>query len=565
MTLLLFNSLNWGFLQAQGLQKQFNLSAYNPRADGISDDTRAFVKMFTDVSNSKGGTVTIPAGEYYLEGNVPVPISSNTTVFAYGATFNFPTHLGDRALAVMFEGEDVSDFSWFGGTFKGFCFDPGVKNNTWEPNSNSRAIVIHTSENGKTGNLSFRDIQSSRVAGSVINVNGYVKGITSDSVNFATNVSIENCTLIQSGKFMWDYGFLWQIIVFKEYGQDTLAMAYKYFDTTLIHKNMRMVDGDSRIALDNTKSSSGPDTRISVGQDICFYNDKLPVNIVLGKRYYVVGATSKYIQVSDSIGGRPIQFRGAGGPNVHIINEVRKAFFQYAPIGQGPGKGCIDLVGCKNTTISGCRISALGDAMHVQRSHNNVFANNHIMGARMGAFFLAEYCKNSTITGNTVDGTNGSRTVSIERSNEDVTVTGNIFKNGGRGSWINQPRNIIMQGNLFINNTTKAEKNSATGRRDFKTGGWQSFPEIYFTTYQKGAKYGPVILRDNIFVTSPDAAAAVQFEKNGVDVHVDGNVFKGSTGVIMMDEEDTSITIGNNQGAVIKKGREYSGSLFKNE
>lgn len=30
---------------------------------------------------------------------------------------------------------------------------------------------------------------------------------------FARHVTLENCTLERSGKFMWDYGYLWQITV----------------------------------------------------------------------------------------------------------------------------------------------------------------------------------------------------------------------------------------------------------------------------------------------------------------------------------------------------------------
>ncbi len=51
--------------------------------------------------------------------------------------------------------------------------------------------------------------------------------------------------------------------------------------------------------------------------------------------------------------------------------------------------------------------------MHLQKCDGVVFSNNQITGSRMGAFFLAEFCKNATITGNTVDGTNGSRVISV--------------------------------------------------------------------------------------------------------------------------------------------------------
>ncbi len=137
---------------------------------------------------------------------------------------------------------------------------------------------------------------------------------------------------------------------------------------------------------------------------------------------------------------------------------------------EGPGKGSIDLAGCKNKSVTGCKLSSLGDAMHIHSSHNNTFSNNHITRSRMRAFFLSEFCKNSTITGNTVDGTNGSRIMTIEKSNEDVVVIGNTFRNGGRGSWINQPKNLIITNNISINNTTKGEQDPWRRRRDYKTG-----------------------------------------------------------------------------------------------
>ncbi|OYW30560.1 MAG: hypothetical protein B7Z47_03475, partial [Chthoniobacter sp. 12-60-6] len=34
---------------------------------------------------AKGGVVTIPAGDYHLDGIKPLPLASNMTVFAHGA------------------------------------------------------------------------------------------------------------------------------------------------------------------------------------------------------------------------------------------------------------------------------------------------------------------------------------------------------------------------------------------------------------------------------------------------------------------------------------------------
>jgi hypothetical protein len=547
----------------------FNLSQFKPNANGKSDDAPAFQKLFEAVSKVGGGTVTIPAGEYYVSGLSSINIPSNTTVFAYGANFHLPKTLGDQARIVVFKGENMTNFTWFGGHFEGYCFDHRNPPNTWEPNVNTRIFVISTSESGKTDHILFRDVSSNKVAGAIVNIEGFKKVHDLPTVeNFATNVSVENCTFIDSGKFMWDYGLLWQIIVFsEEYTPSDLAMAKKYFRNDLIRSNLKMNDGDDKILFDNKLNPISISNSNLPKDAVCFFGDKLPENIVKGKQYFIVTSTAQFIQISEQPKGEPITFKGSSSATqTNLIYNLQDAFYVlYAPIGSGPGKGCIDLVACKNTRITGCKISALGDAMHIHSCHNNIFSNNQIIGARMGAFFLAEYSKNSSIIGNTVNGTNGSRIMSIERSNEDVTVIGNTFRNGGRGSWINQPKNLIMQGNIFINNTTKCDPGPWIGRKTFKTGTWESYSEIYFTTYQKGGKYGPVILKDNIFETGPGAAAAIQFEKNGEDVLVEGNFFKGNTGVINLDADDKTITIGKNFGAKVMESKDGGKSKYRNE
>ena len=559
-----------GNVMSQSASKtSFNLSQFKPNANGKSDDAPAFQKLFEAVSKVGGGTVTIPAGEYYVSGLSSISLPSNSTVFAYGANFHLPKTLGDQARIVVFKGENIKNFTWFGGHFEGYCFDHRNPPNTWEPNVNTRIFVISTSESGKTDHILFRDVSSNKVAGAIVNIEGFKKVHDLPTVeNFATNVSVENCTFIDSGKFMWDYGLLWQIIVFsEEYTPSDLAMAKKYFRNDLIRSNLKMNDGDDKILFDNKLNPISISNSNLPKDAVCFFGDKLPENIIKGKQYFIVTSTAQYIQVSDQPKGEPITFKGSSSATqTNLIYNLQDAFYVlYAPIGSGPGKGCIDLVACKNTRITGCKISALGDAMHIHSCHNNIFSNNQILGARMGAFFLAEYSKNSSIIGNTVNGTNGSRIMSIERSNEDVTVIGNTFRNGGRGSWINQPKNLIMQGNIFINNTTKCDPGPWIGRKTFKTGTWESYSEIYFTTYQKGGKYGPVILKDNIFETGPGAAAAIQFEKNGEDVLVEGNFFKGNTGVINLDADDKTITIGRNFGAKVMESKDGGKSKYRNE
>jgi hypothetical protein len=192
--------------------------------------------------------------------------------------------------------------------------------------------------------------------------------------------------------------------------------------------------------------------------------------------------------------------------------------------------------------------------MHIQRCRNIVFADNHIIGSRMGAFFLAEFCQNATITGNLVDGTNGSRVISVEKSCEDVTITGNTFRNGGRGSWINQPKNFILANNVFVNNTTKGEDDLRRGRRSYETGEPRRFPELYFTLHEEGGSYGPVIVRDNVFQLGDSAPdKAVTFAPNGRDLQMSGNTFPGRAITICVDPSCEAVAIRDNPGAELKR------------
>lgn len=519
-----------------------------------ADDTAKIAELFAPAADH-GGTVTIPPGDYALDGVQPIRLASHTTVLAYGARFHLPDELGDKARVVLFSGENVSDFRWFGGHFAGHVFDPAHEENPWEPNVNTRAILITTTADGETRDLTFRDITSDDLAGAAISVSGAErKGSDREIETYATNVTVENCTLERTGKFMWDYGLLWQIIVWPEdYSGQEQAMASAYFRNDLLRDGLTMPDGESHVGFENAVDPIGVSHDDDPQFAVCFFGEELPRNIVRGRQYFVVQSGQDGIEVADEPAGEPIKFEGAGR-GVRMIRNLHAAFHGlYSPIDAGPGKGAMDLVGCENVTVRGCRFSALGDTMHIQKSRGVVFSENHITGSRMGAFFLAEYCQNATITGNTIDGTNGSRVMSVERSCEDVTITGNTFRNGGRGSWINQPRNFVMTGNVFIDNTTKNEHDPHRGRRTFVTGGYEQNPELYFTIYERDGTYGPVIVKDNVFVTGAECGSpAVTFAPGGKQLLFKDNVFHGKRAVIQADPSCAEVNIRDNPGATLK-------------
>ena len=508
-----------------------------------SDDSATLAALL-----AKGGVVTIPAGDYHLDGTKPLPLASNMTVFAHGARFILPEALPDKARVVLFAGEDIAHFTWHGGEFVGHVFEPAQKENLWEPNANTKGVEITTTKEGGTHDILFREVKSNGIAGAVIGVHGLVgKTIESDVKAHAERVAVESCTLLRSGKFMWDYGYLWQIMTFPEsYEPWEVERVRKYFRTDLMRE---VTFSGDLVKFDNTNRPLVVSETDEPKQALTFMGANLPDSLVRGLQYFVVESTPEYIKIADQPKGAPIRFEDDRSGSL-AFNLSGTYLGAYAPTGGGPGKGAFDIVGAKDVRVTGCQLSAIGDTMHIQRSRNVIFANNHILGSRMGAFFLAEYCQNATITGNIVDGTNGSRVISVEKSCTDVTMTGNTFRNGGRGAWINQPVNFVMTGNVFVNNTTKNEPDMRRGRISYRTAKPGEFPELYFTIYEPTATYGPIIVRDNIFILGDSAPSeAVTFAPNGHDLQFSGNTFQSKAATIVVDPSCKNALIEHNQGA----------------
>lgn len=501
---------------------------------------------------ASGGLVTIPPGDYRLDGAKPLPIPSHTTVSAHGARFHLPATLPEGARIVLFAGEDVTHFTWQGGEFLGQVFDPARRENTWEPNANTRVFEINTATEGGTRDILFRDVRSDGIAGAVIGVHGRSRPGSESAVEaWAERITLENCTLLRSGKFMWDYGYLWQILTWPEaYEPWEVERARRYFRMDLT-RPAAMADGDDRVVLDHRTPPIPVSQTAEPAGALTFLGAKLPGNLIRGRQYFVVDSGADFLQISDRPGGKPIRFAGSAGADTLVAHNVFATYLAaYAPTGGGPGKGAFDITGARSVRVTGCRLSALGDTMHIQRCQDILFAHNHILGSRMGAFFLAEYCRNATITGNLVDGTNGSRVVSVEKSCTDVTMTGNTFRNGGRGAWINQPVNFVLVGNVFVNNTTKNEPDLRRGRRAYQTGEPGAFPELYFTLHEEGGTYGPVIVRDNVFQLGDAAPTeAVTFAPNGHDLSMTGNVFQTKAATIVVDPSCRRARVEDNIGA----------------
>ncbi len=513
----------------------------------VADDRQRLESLFANAG--RGETIVIPPGEYQLDGTNAIALRSGTRVSAYGARFVMPARLANGARLVLFQGTDLTDFEWLGGSFHGNVFDPAVADNGWEPNVNTRCILVTTTRGGHTGNLRFRDIRSDGVAGAVVTVLGANKaGSNSEVDTYATNVTLENCDLLRSGKFMWDYGYLWQITVWpEEHSERERAMAQKYFPRQYEHALIKMQAGSNQVEFDNAKGLSVEEQNRQGG--VLFYGDTLPSNIVRGKRYFLLDSQPQYVRIAESLDGKPITFASSAGANPKMMSDLFRAYWAlYAPEGSGPGKGAFDFVACKDVVVRGNRLSALGDTMHIQKSTNVIFSENQILGSRMGAFFIAEFCSNVSIVGNTIDGTNGSRVMSVEKSTKDITIVGNTFRGGGRGSWINQPTNFILANNIFENNTTKCEHDPQRGRKSFETGDYSEFAELYFTTHEPGGTYSNVIIQNNVFTSGPFAKNAISFDAGGSDIQVFNNIFRGPKTDIEVAAECRQVEIRSNIG-----------------
>ncbi len=492
------------------------LSDFGAKGDGKTNCAEALKNCFEKAATVSDPIVVIEEGTYLVDSNKAIELCSNLSVEAKGAKFLLPENLCDCHKRVMFEGVNIKNFTWNGGCFEGYVYDPEAKDNCWGPADYTGIISIKTLDGGKCANISFKDISSKNVAGAVIHVEGADK-------SFAKSVDIRDCCFENTGKFMWDYGYLWQRVVFaSEYSEQSVDNAMKYIPKQHISSPLSLCDG-------KIVAESMPKALAEERDAVTFFGKEMPSGIKRGKQYFVLnkGAENGLV-IGETESSEPIVLESMP-EGTRLFRNMFFIFHDlYYPMGCGAAeKGSVDVVRCCDVTMTGCRISANGDSMHIGICHNVIFSQNQITGARMGALYIGAACKNVTVTGNTVNGTNGSRTVSVECASEDVVITGNAFFGGGRGCWINQPKNIIISANTFIRNTNKCNPDLQSGRICQATGEFEKYPELYFTTCQQGADYGPVVVSSNTFETGDGASAAIAFNPNGHDIVLEGNIIRG--------------------------------------
>ncbi len=518
---------------------EFRLSSFGCPVCG-EDATEIFLACFRAAASCPHPTVIIDSGEYTLSGNTPIPLSSGMTVLAEGAVFRYPRAPLADGEHMLFYGEDVCDLTFRGGRFRGHVYDPLRDDNVWQPHTSAGGIFIRRTPSGEVKNIFISHITAEGLSAPAV----YVGGCRAPSGEplYAEQIDLRDCNLILCGRFMWDYGYLWQRITFAEqYSAEEVAAAYRFMPSDLISSEISLRDGalyaDVMPKMDEGERDS-----------VTFFGSEMPKGIVRGKRYFVCNKGAENgLLIAEDEGGTPLSLT-VFPKGVRLFRNLYRAYHDlFAPIGNPSHlKGAFDLTLCRHATVSGCRVSAAGDSMHILECENVVFANNQIIGSRMGAFYIGFFCNNVTVTGNTVYGTNGSRVLSIERSTKNVTVTGNTFMGGGRGLWINQPENLIISDNIMTDNTQKCTPDIAIGRLCHTTGDFEEYPEIYITRWQEGARWGNVIIRSNIIRAGERAEAVFSFHPGGHDILVlDNMVIGGSRNIHVADGCEMPVFRGN--------------------
>ncbi|MCQ2386684.1 MAG: hypothetical protein MJ078_08490, partial [Clostridia bacterium] len=98
-------------------------------ATSESNAFEAFCRCFTEAAAYERTCIRIEPGEYLIDAAESIPLSSGMTVEAEGAVFCFPVSLGNNPVRHLFFGKNVRDFTFRGGHFKGYVFDPDREDN----------------------------------------------------------------------------------------------------------------------------------------------------------------------------------------------------------------------------------------------------------------------------------------------------------------------------------------------------------------------------------------------------------------------------------------------------
>ena len=269
--------------------------------DFLKDDIEsAFRECFA--AAQKAGTpvkIVIAPGEYTFAPQTPIGLFSGLTVEAEGARFIWQQHWTGPVHRIMFYGENICNFTWDGGRFEGYVYDVPPAVSTWAPECCARCIVIETTPGGKTENLCFRNIEGENCSGSVVSVYG---AMWHPEKTRARNIEVCSCRFKRCGKFMWDYGYLWEKLVFADlFTPAEVALGERYAAPE--HRS-----GEVRFYGDHICVEKMPPFKKEERHPfdtIAFYGENLPPEIRRGKCYFILDMEDGKITFSDIPGGEP--------------------------------------------------------------------------------------------------------------------------------------------------------------------------------------------------------------------------------------------------------------------
>jgi hypothetical protein len=511
--------------------------------------------------------VRSPPGRYLIKAiaaNTCQP-PTNVVIDATGAEFLFPETLGSGLYFVWQTAYDVQNFVWKGGKFIGHAFDPNLvphTANTWQPNVVVGGFYFDSKPGIGSRNILFEGLESDGLQGSVIAVVGSrINAYT--LATFAENITLRQCRFTRSGALYWDYGFLWQRLVWAyEYDENNRSMAQTYFNPTIFTTPVT-VNG-TRIEFDNSTAriAIAPDAGLS--RAVCFYGESVDSALTRGRAYYPAESDATHIAVSLTPGSTPIALNG-DGRDMRMMYDLQRAFYEmFFPYGGRPN-ATFQIDGAVGVDVSDCVLeNSNSDAMMIRQSKGVTFRRNEIRGARMGALFIGDLSENVLVEDNFIDDGNGSRLISIDRSCKDVVVRRNRFLNGGRGCWIDQPRGIVIASNVFSNLTLKNTADPYLGRRSPGNGGYERWDPMYFTVHNMppygGQPWGPVTIVSNVIDagTGPLPAQAIRLEANARDVLIANNDFRGSCTCFALASSIERVTFGPNAGILTANSGRYT-------
>ena len=484
---------------------------FTPRGD-VTEPLRAFF-----ASLQAGDEAVLSAGDYEIRR--PISLPSGITVRAEGAHLHLPAGVEQ---GVLFEAEELWDFSWRGGLFSGDVYDPARGENPLPPSAHT--VGIHVKGGGR---LCFEDVASRRLEGSAIWLDG------KEDAPFR-ELSFRRLSLLDTGRFMWDYGFLWERMTFSHlFSEAEVAAAWHYMPKEFYSSPLTWKDGAARAEV-LPEGDTADDC-------VTFFGDEMPKGVKRG-RFYFSRMTEDGLRILDPETGREVPL--LGGKNVRLFLGIYRAYhMMYAPRGGGNSKGGCDVRHAVDVTFSDSTLSALGDCTHFHKCSRLTVENNQILHARMGALFLSAGCQSARVRGNRVQGGSCSRILTLETGCTDVLVEGNRFEGGGRGTWIDTPLGVTIRNNEFIRNTEKCI--AGRGRLSPTRGENERYAEIYFTTRQKDAPFGPVLFENNRVTAGEGATAAMAVLGCGRGIHLKNNDFDGDTGAIYVAPDAQVLQEGN--------------------